>query len=262
MTNQGIVEIPLNKLVKSDNNVRKTGGSSIEELAASIRSHGLLQNLSVIEQVKKGKPTGKFAVVAGARRHTALLQLAKQKVITGQYAVPCLVVDLETALEKSLAENVVREAMHPADEFTAFQAMSEKGIGVEDIAARFGVTAKVVKQRLKLANVSPRLFALYREDGINLSQLIALAVSDDHAAQERVWDAAQNHWRKEPRELRAALTENKIDAATDPRARYVGTEAYAAAGGQIERDLFQDEHDGYSRMGNCLIASWRKIWKL
>jgi ParB family transcriptional regulator, chromosome partitioning protein len=47
MTNQGIVEIPLNKLMASDKNVRKTGGQTIEDLAASIQAHGLLHNLVV-----------------------------------------------------------------------------------------------------------------------------------------------------------------------------------------------------------------------
>lgn len=36
-----------------------------------------------------------------------------------------------------------------------------------------------------------------------------------------------------------------MDALTDPRARFVGVKAYTEAGGQIERDLFQPEHEGY-----------------
>ena len=241
----GIVDIQLKALLRSDRNVRTTSTNSVAELAASIRAHGLLQNLTVVAQLKNGKPTGKYTVVAGARRHATLLELVKQKVITTKYLVTCLIVDENAALETSLAENVVREEMHPADQFVAFKAMIDEGAGLEDVAARFGLTVKAVQQRLKLANVSPRLFALYRQGGINLSQLMALAVSDDHAAQERVWDSASQEWQREPGRLREALTESKVDASNDPLALFVGIEAYTAAGGQLERDLFQEDHEGY-----------------
>src|SRR5271166_4534320 len=240
MTNQTeIVHIPLNKLTKSDRNVRKTGGDSIAELAASIQAHGLLHNL-IVTQTKNEK----YKVIAGARRFAALTKLAKEKVIPKNFDVPCRVVDEQGGTEASLAENVIRTNMHPADQFIAFRALVNEGIGFEEIAARFGVTATTVRKRLKLANVAPRLFELYRTDEINLDQLMALAVTDDHAAQERVWDSAQE-WNRNPNVLRRALTETLVDAASDPRARFVGVEAYINAGGLIERDLFQPEHEGY-----------------
>jgi ParB family chromosome partitioning protein len=235
-----IVNIPLNKLVSLPLNVRKTGGQTIEDLAASIKAHGLLHNL-VVTKATKGD---KHQVVAGARRLAALNKLAKEKSISKTFDVPCRVIEAEASTESSLAENTIRQAMHPADQFTAFQQLVADGLGFEEIAARFGVTATTVRQRLKLANVAPRLFELYRTDEINLDQLMALAVSDDHAAQEQVWDSAQE-WQRLPHALKRALTETKVDAASDPRARFVGIEAYTEAGGQIDRDLFQPEHGGY-----------------
>src|SRR5579871_5989939 len=110
--------IPLNKLVLWSGNVRKTAGAdtTLAELAASIAAHGLLQSL-VVRNGKKGK----FAVVAGGRRLMALQQLAESGRIKADYAVPCQVVaDDADATEISLAENAVRENMHPADEFEAF----------------------------------------------------------------------------------------------------------------------------------------------
>ncbi len=145
--------IPLTKLVPSPANVRKTGASvGIEELAASIQAHGLLQNL----QVRDGKG-GKFEVVAGGRRLAALKRLAKSKAIAKSAEIPCNVLEDEDAAEISLAENVVRLPMHPADQYDAFKAMADAGKGPEEIAARFGCSPAVVKQRLKLASVSPRL---------------------------------------------------------------------------------------------------------
>jgi ParB family chromosome partitioning protein len=186
----------------------------------------------------------KYQVIAGSRRLGALNKLAKEKVIPKTFDVPCRVVEGEAGTETSLAENVIRTNMHPADQFDAFRRLVDKGIGVEEVAARFGVTPTTVRQRLKLANVAPRLFELYRVDEITLDQLMALAITDDQAAQERVWDAAKE-WERRPGTLRRALTESKVDALTDPRARFVGVKAYTEAGGQIERDLFQPEHEGY-----------------
>ena len=238
-----ILRIPVNKLIRSACNVRKTGGESIDELAASIFAHGLLQNLTVTEQTKHDKPTGKFEVVAGARRLAALQKLAKQNKIPKTFAVPCLPVAAATAPEMSLAENTIRQAMHPADQFTAFRSLIDQRMTVEDVAARFGVSATTVRQRLKLANVAPRLFELFRADEINLDQMMALAVTDDHAAQERVWDSAKE-WQKSHHALRRALTETMVDAG-DPRTRFVGLRAYLSAGGSLEKDLFQEEHEGF-----------------
>ena len=242
-----IVHIPLNKLVPSPFNVRKTGGQSLEELSASIRAHGLLHNLVVAEQVGPGKNGSQtFQVIAGGRRYAALVKLAKEKAIPKTFLVPCRVVESGAVTETSLAENVIREAMHPADQFEAFRALVDRGAGIDEIAARFGVTPAVVRQRLRLANVSPALLALYRSNEITLEQLMALAITDDHAAQERVWNSAPSGsaWR-EPQALRAALTKSKVDATTDSRIRFIGIETYTAAGGHIERDLFQPEHEGY-----------------
>jgi ParB family transcriptional regulator, chromosome partitioning protein len=234
-----IVNIPLNKLVASPLNVRKTGGQTIDDLAASIRAHGLLHNLVVTKA--KGD---KHQVIAGGRRLAALVKLAKDKVIPKTMDVPCRIVEVEESTETSLAENVIRENMHPADQFDAFRLMIDQGAGPEEVAARFGVSVTSVRQRLKLAKVSSQLLTLYRAGEITLDQLMALAVTDDHAAQERVWAAAPG-WQRNPEALRRVLTETMVDAARDPRARFVGIEAYINAGGQIERDLFQPEHEGY-----------------
>ena len=240
-----IISIPLNKLVRSERNVRKTGGESIEDLAASILAHGLLHNLTVVEQRNhKGTSSGKYEVVAGGRRYAALQRLAKEKKLPKSFAVPCKVVEVSAAVEASLAENTIRIAMHPADQFIAFRDLVDSGLGVEEVAARFGVSPLFVRQRLKLANVSPRFIEAYRLGEMQLEQLEALAMTDDHLAQERVWDNTQHEWERSAHNLRRLLTEKQI-SASDRRARFVGVEAYLAAGGTLERDLFDAEHGGY-----------------
>jgi ParB/RepB/Spo0J family partition protein len=193
---KNLILVPLSRLVlrPTGRNVRKTPRMSIPELAASIQRVGLLQNLIVIPAADGEH----YEVVAGGRRLAALKLLAKKHRIAKDWDVPCLLVADGTARTASLTENVQREAMHPADQFEAFAALVAEGRPIEDIAADFSVTPLVVQRRLKLANVSPRLMADYRADAVSLDQLMALAITDDHAAQEAAfYDAPQ--WQRHPR---------------------------------------------------------------
>jgi ParB family chromosome partitioning protein len=148
------------------------------------------------------------------------------------------------AEEDSLAENVHREALHPLDQFRAFQTLRDKGLGEEEIAARFFVGVAVVKQRLKLATVSGKLLDVYAQDGMTLEQLMAFTVTGDHARQERVWEQLAQSWNKEPHYIRRQLTEGAV-RASDKRAQFVGVAAYEAAGGMVTRDLFEDDDGGW-----------------
>ncbi len=233
--------IPLSQLRPSPRNVRRKAHrpqrkESIAQLAESIAHVGLLQNLVVTAD-----PDGEtYNIEAGERRYNAMKLLVKQKRLDKEAGVPCRPVVEAAARTASLTENVQREAMHPADEFEAFAALVAEGRAIEDIAADFGVTPIVVKRRLKLANVSRRLMDDYRGGVVTLEQLMALAITDDHAAQETAfYDAPE--WQRDPSALREHLTEREIDAARDPLARFVGVDAYEQAGGVVRRDLFADD---------------------
>ncbi len=241
-----LLSVPLASLVPSRFNVRRHSVGQVEELAALIEAQGLLHNLVVTEQeVGRGKSRKlTFAVAAGERRRRAMLLLQQRGRLPKEHEVLCELVLPERALEVSLAENSGREAMHPADEFEAFKALIDEGKGVEDVAARFGVSVLTVQRRLKLSTLSPKLLALYREDGINLDQLMALTLSDDHAVQERTWFDAQP-WDKTPVALRRRLTVGEVEAAGSALVRFVGIEAYEAAGGVVRRDLFDDEQSRF-----------------
>jgi ParB family chromosome partitioning protein len=238
--------IPLDKLALHDGNVRQIrAGVSIESLAADIARRGLLQSLSVRPVLDDaGEKTGKYAVQAGGRRLRALQLLVKQKKLAKNAPVPCIVRTEGFVEADSLAENTEREALHPLDQFRAFAALREKGEGEETIAAAFGVSAAVVKQRLKLANASPLLLKAYEDDEISLDQLMAFCLADDHKRQEEVWAALKAHWNKGPAEIRRMLTERTVQA-DDRRAVFIGAEAYKAAGGIIIRDLFDEDEGGY-----------------
>ncbi|VFR23290.1 putative plasmid stabilization protein [plant metagenome] len=242
---KNLILVPLSRLVSrpTGRNVRKTPRMSIPELAASIQRVGLLQNLIVIASAQHGEGSEHYEVVAGGRRLAALKLLAKKRRISKEWEVPCLLVADGTARTASLTENVQREAMHPADQFEAFAALVAEGRPVEDIAADFSVSPLVVQRRLKLANVSPRLLADYRADLVSLDQLMALSITDDHAAQESAFYDAPT-WQRQPSALRDRLTEREIDAYRHPLVRFVGLDTYEQAGGGIRRDLFAEGDAG------------------
>jgi len=241
-------DIPFNKLVLSQSNVRRIkAGVSIEELAEDIARRTLLQSLSVRAVVGvDGQATGMYEVPAGGRRFRALELLVKQKRLAKTAPVPCVVrsTDAVSAEEDSLAENVQRVALHPLDQFRAFQTLREQGAGEEEIAARFFLAVGVVRQRLRLAAVSPKLHDIYAEDGMTLEQLMAFTVTCDHARQEQVWESLARSYGKEPYQIRRMLTEGAV-RASDKRAQFVGVEAYEQAGGVALRDLFQQDDGGW-----------------
>jgi ParB family chromosome partitioning protein len=238
-------DIPFNRLVLSQSNVRRTkAGVSIEELAIDIERRTLLQSLTVRPVLDdNGAETGMFEIPAGGRRYRALELLVKRKKLAKTAPIPCVVRTEGIAEEDSLAENVQRAPLHPLDQFRAFQTLREKGQTEEEIAAAFFVAVTVVKQRLRLASVSPRLLDIYAEDGMTLDQLMAFTVSPDHERQDQVWEATQRSYNKEPYQIRRLLTEGAV-RASDKRAQYAG-EDYVAAGGAVMRDLFQQDDGGW-----------------
>ncbi|MBA3904543.1 MAG: chromosome partitioning protein ParB [Rhodocyclaceae bacterium] len=224
-----LIEVPLNKLVASDRNVRRTGaGDGVEELAASIRAHGLLQPLLV-----SSREDGRYAVIAGSRRLMALKLLSKRKALPRGFTVPVMV--MEAGEEESLAENVVRMPLHPADQFEAFRRLELSGLGAAEIAARFGVSLRIVRQRLALGAVSPHLMQAYREGELTLAQLEAFTVTDDPVRQDEVYQALGSF--REPWRIRAALTQADV-SGRDRRVQFLGLDAYEIAGGGVLRDLF------------------------
>jgi ParB family chromosome partitioning protein len=240
-----IITVPLSELHATRLNVRKTGQMSIEDLAASIKAHSLMQNLVVTKDEPMGAGGhGGYLVVAGSRRLKALQTLEKAGELPSDLAsgIPCKLVTRDAATESSLAENLIREGMHPADEFDAFKRLADAGISTAEICARFGQTELYVKQRLKLANVAPKLLDLYRVGKADLEQMMTLALVDDQLKQLQVWNAAKHEWQRQPDNLRDALVQTEVKSDSK-LARFVGVSAYEKAGGAVRRDLFSEEGD-------------------
>ena len=240
-----IREIPLSRLTLAPENVRKTppDAQADAELKASIAALGLLENLVV----RPDEPDGngeRYAVVAGGRRLKAMQELAADGMIDADHTVPCQIRtgEIEPA-ELSLAENVVRIAMHPADQVVAFAKLVAAGQPVSSIAARFGLSERLVEQRLRLGNAAPELLDAYRANEIDLEALKAFAVTTDRERQMAVWEQVSGQgYRPSAWQVKRLLTEERIPGAS-AIARFVGVEAYEAAGGQVLRDLFAHDDE-------------------
>ena len=233
-----IKTIPLNKLVQSPRNVRRhTDAAADAELKASIAAHGLLQNLIVRPAAK-----GRFEVEAGERRRRAMLALVDDKVLPRGHEVTCLVLENDsTAVETSLAENFHRLAMNSADEALAFASLIESGESTEDVARRFGLTVRFVEGRLRLAQLAPVVFEALAAGEITLDLAKAFGATSDQEIQARVFEqASSGYYAPSPDSIRRMVLSGTV-RGSDPRARLVGRDAYVAAGGRIERELFDDD---------------------
>ena len=245
MHESAIRDIPLCRLALAPENVRKTPPDEAAEaqLRASIAEHDLLENLVVRPDEPDTDGIERFAVVAGGRRLAALRALAENGTLHADHPVPCKIAANRNAGELSLAENVVRIAMHPADQVVAFAGLADSGVTVAAIAARFGVSERTVEQRLRLGNAAPELLDAYRAEQFDLETLMAFAVTTDHDRQRSVWErVSAQGYRPSAWQVKRMLTEERVPAGA-PTARFVGVDAYEAAGGRVLRDLFADEHE-------------------
>jgi len=242
---QPVVTVPYSSLHPSPLNARTKPPTGIPALAVSIRAKGLLQNLVVHEMKGSRGKRRKYGICAGQRRKAALDLLFEQKDISADYPVPVRIVSEGEALAISLIENSEREGLDPFDMLRAYRMLAEEGRSIDYIAALFSAAPITIKRRIKLASVSPKLLALLREDAITLDQLSAIALTDDHETQERLWFDA-NEWQRQPNYLRQAITRTEIDASRSRLVRFVGLDVYEAADGYVRRDLFSDdENAGY-----------------
>lgn len=242
-----IREIPLNKLKLSPFNMRQGDVDTSELVAGFQAGQDFLQNLRVTEEIGEGgKATGIFLVHVGGRRLRAANEMVELKLWKKTHPIPCAICpDAATAIAESITENMQRLDPHPAQRFKAFKALADTGKSPSDIADYFGISELIVRRRLKLAVVSPRLFELFERDEISFDQMQAFTLSDDHAAQEAAWFDAPAHSRW-AHDIKRALTRGEVDSESDPVAAFVGLKQYQDAGGAIRQDLFANvDGNGY-----------------
>ncbi|AWC23660.1 chromosome partitioning protein ParB [Aminobacter sp. DSM 101952] len=243
-------DIPFDRIFLSDSNVREINvEEGLEELTHDIdRREDIVQGLNVRAILDAdGNETGDFETPAGGRRYKAIARLVEAGRFPADGPVPCLVKKANaktSAVDDSLAENMVRLALHPLDQFKAFKRMLDGGMSKEEIADAYRTTPRFITQRLRLATAAPALLDAYSRHEMTLAMLEAFTVNPDHVRQEQVWERISGSWQKEPWQIRRMLTETTVPMA-DKRARFIGIDAYEAASGTVLRDLFSDDSGGW-----------------
>jgi ParB family chromosome partitioning protein len=237
--------IPFNKLRLSPANARKTfTQAGIDALAVSIDAYGLLQPVIVSPATDK---KSFFDVHAGGRRWRAIGQLIKSGKLPKNAMIDARVCNDEAAAlaeEISLAENIIREAMSPADECRGYRAAMDKGESEEELARRMGVTVRHVQGRLRLADLAEPIFDALAEGKITLDVAKAYGSTSDRDIQLAAWNVFKDSWQgDQPHTIRRYVNDSAIEASSAV-AKLVGEEEYLAAGGRIERDLFAGEGEG------------------
>ncbi len=220
----------------SPSNVRKIGKKdSVTALLASITAHGLLNNLLV----KPADDKGIYDVFAGGRRLRAIQQGIKTKQLPKDFAIMVTVHDgaVSEDTEKSLAENLIRFAMTPADECRAFLDSINDDGDIEAVANRFGQTIRYVEGRLRLARLAKPIFDALAKGDISLEVAIGYCATPDQTKQLAVWKQVKGTHQNNYASVRRLINDGAIES-THPIALFVGEDAYVAAGGEIARELF------------------------
>ncbi|WP_199085436.1 ParB/RepB/Spo0J family partition protein [Bosea sp. ASV33] len=237
-----VIAYRLNELVAGESVNVRPRDEDVAELVASIRAHGLLQPL-----VGRDRGDGKVEIVDGNRRLKAMQLIdavddaADVSTIEWVHVVLRPAEAEADAFEISLAANVLRKPLHPVREFEAFADLIDKGKDKQAIADHFGIPLRAVEQRLALGRLHEDVRAAWLEGRITgeAARAFTLAAPADQAA---YLAKVQPGWQLNARSIREAFTADTMEAS-NYKARFVGREAYLAAGGAFILDLFTDEPD-------------------
>ena len=140
----GVRELPVDRIDPNPDQPRLSfDPDTLNELAASLKEHGVLQPILV-----RPRPDGRFQLIAGERRWRA-------SKLAGLDAIPALVeeIDDETALEIAIIENLQREDLSPLDEALMYDRMTrERGYSIRKLAQKLGKDKGYIENRLRLAD--------------------------------------------------------------------------------------------------------------
>ncbi|NMN07658.1 ParB-like chromosome segregation protein Spo0J [Novosphingobium sp. SG916] len=252
-TKSTILHLTIDQLHRSELNVRKAPSSAASdaEISASLLSVGLIQPMVVI-----AREAGGYEVIAGDRRRRLLTALAEADPSRKAMTFPCMKVeDRSKATEISMAENRAREAMSLPDVYRAFAAIRTErpDATLEQLGAMFGYDVARTARIMRIANLHPDIMDLYSAGEIDDAQAMAYAATEDQSLQIAVYRQLTSNGQPHtsyPSAIRRAM--NSGDHELSKLMRYVGVDAFRAAGGEFEADLFAKDGEGIVRQPELL----------
>jgi len=239
--------VSLSQLVPSKANPRKLFDvASLEGLAMSIRTDGLLQNLVVTPASGKGK---RYAVISGERRYRALKLLEERGELPNGFTVP---VEIRTRLTKeeslrlSTVENLQRADLTPLEQTAALTKLVKEGETLEDVAAQTGLSASTIKRRLALNGLCKEAKAALDAKVLSLAQAEALTLGTDDDQQSFVEEIGRGQHHS-PEWIKSRLIGKRpcVSEAIFPLDRYTGT---------VTADLFGTEETSYFDDGEQFVS--------
>ncbi|SNS69089.1 chromosome partitioning protein, ParB family [Sphingomonas laterariae] len=236
-----ILYVPAVNCRVAEDNVRKHSNADADaQFEAHLGETGIvLQNLIGVP-IKRRKDH--YDIYAGGRRLSRTLSNIEKGVLPKDFQVPVMVVpNAADAISMSLAENFFQLAMNPADACTAFRTIIDKEKKtVADIAKRFSLTVRFVEGRLRLANLATPVFEALARGEITLDIAKAYAKTSDPIRQAAVFESlAGTYYANNVAEIERQVTAGSYNGG-HPKALLVGRDAYLAAGGTIDRDLYSN----------------------
>ncbi|CAN7298643.1 ParB/RepB/Spo0J family partition protein [Agrobacterium tumefaciens] len=238
------LSLTTDRLVLDARNARKMRDKdSLASLKASILAHGIIQPITVRPPAAADRDLDgdRYRVFAGGRRLTAVTELIFEGKLAPDFQLPALVkeADDNDADEMSLAENILRRAMRPVDEFRAFARLADEGLTAEDIALRFGQTVRFVQGRMALGRLHPTLLEMLENDEINLNVAMAYTLDTDPERQLEIYNNLQAWQKTHSHYIKEAIAGTGYKS-TGQVAMFIGETRYIVAGGKIMHDLFED----------------------
>lgn len=236
--------------------------NAVEALSASIVEQGLLEQLLIhpapegakwAQRAKgsakagKGEPAS-FGVLAGGRRYRAIRLAVERGLLPPTFPIRCVIKDLsdQQIVLLSLSENLLRRDLQGYEVHAAIARLRGLGMSIGEIARNLGQASDWVAQQARLGELHPPIFAAYCAGEIDVEQARAFASTEEQALQAAAWEhfARRSSWDRQPQQIRAFYKVGDHQLAK--LLRLVGEEAYRAAGGHFELDLFaaDQEHRG------------------
>jgi ParB family chromosome partitioning protein len=172
--------IELTKLIPFRNQSRKHFNlQSLEELASSIKAHGIRQPLTILPSIQE---EGKYEIISGERRWRA----AK---IAGLSRAPCIIIhDAAAAEEIALIENIQRQDLHPLELMSAFQNLLDKKIckSTQEIALKLGINKSTVVETLSLSNLPNTTQEALLKEGIKVRKVLRELVKNPQESHSKI----------------------------------------------------------------------------
>lgn len=227
----------------SINSRKDYAAADIKARLESILAFGILRPLMVMPAPDTDQPP--FYVADGGLSREAVALGVKDKKLPKDYPVKISVLDGDgaLALAASLEANEQVLPPHPVKVFEAFAELQARGKTVDEIAIMFRLKPKDVRGYLALGALSPKIRKAWIDGEIDEDAAKVFTLATDHKQQDAAFDKIKKGGKWQLRQenvIRNALVGDQDDA--DEFLKFVGKDAYEAAGGKVIEDLFGEGH--------------------